>query len=69
MKFAYSNDEVFVLLRYDVYDYYCDYLQVNNLIKRDDAYIVITKAYDDFKLMEMELKNILHHMLHKIHFL
>ncbi|MBP3308248.1 MAG: hypothetical protein J6L90_02290 [Clostridia bacterium] len=57
MKTSYDNGEVFILFRYDTYDYYCDYIEVNNMVKMDDAYLVIDKFYKDFEIMEMELSN------------
>ena len=61
MKYAYENNEVFVLIRFDTYDYFADYAhEVNKLgayEPEDDIFLFIDKYYEDFEFFQFELTN------------
>jgi len=66
MQYALDNKESFVLIRYDVYDYYCDYASDELFTIRDDLQMFGTRYYDGFQLTEMELKNIYNYKVYQI---
>ena len=60
MQKALDNNEVFVLLRFDVYDYYSAplyYVNPISYIEVPTAFAFQDKVYKDFELLEIELKN------------
>ena len=61
MRYARDNSEVFILLRFDTYDYMATkfnmYEQSWLYSECYDSVMVIDKVYKDFELLEIELKN------------
>ena len=57
MEYALDNNESFVLLRFDKYDYYVNYASEDLWLDNDDTLIFQDKYYSDFELLELELKN------------
>ncbi len=66
MQYALDNDEVFLLIRFDTYDYFAAH--PNDVSKygayqgsageyEKDVVLFIDKYYSDFEVLEMELKN------------
>lgn len=50
MKKARDNNDVFIFLRFDVYDYYCDFVDENTFVFQE-------KYYENFDILEIELAN------------
>lgn len=57
MQTALNNDQAFVFIRYDVFDYYSAY--ANGLNISDDDHVVLsqTKYYEDLSVISLELSN------------
>lgn len=58
---AYENNRVFVLLRFDVYDYYFDFVADSE----GSTCVFQDKYYKDFEILEIELENSLDSVVYK----